>query len=250
METLKQTIGHYDDPKKTEHYLKAVKRNSEETFEGVDANVFNYLKDVLPKNLHSKKVLDIGCGDGRWAEYFSTLGAEVVGVDKSPAMVNQAKEKIKRKNLKTIDIIQGDMLNLPLKQNSIDVAFSSFSMMYFQNLEKVLLEAGKTVKPGGKIYIATNVFFPKNDEEIINRLKGKNIPINLGFENKISLENLIQPLAQYKQGLESADFFIEHCKFFEPEGVEIDDSCEYKDGLILKKVVFIATKNHKNENNG
>lgn len=242
MKTHEQSIGDYDSKKKTEKYFEAVKGGSEEAFEGVDANVFRYLKDNLPKDFSSKKILDVGSGDGRWSEYFSKLGGEIFAIDKSPAMIELAKKRIEEKGLENIHLIQGNMNALPLDEQSVDIAFSSFSMMYFENLENLLGEIGKTVKPGGKIYIATNIFLPNGNGSVLEKIKGQNIPVNLGFEKKIPLENLVQPLEQYEKGLKDAGFSIDICEYFEPEGVEIDEKCEYKKDLVLKKAVLIATK--------
>lgn len=243
MKTIEQFIGHYDDLEKTKKYFEAVKEASESSLNGVDANVFNHLKIIFPKNLSLKNVLDIGCGDACWSEYFSRSGAiKIFALDKSSVMLNLAKQRITKSGCENVRLIQGDMNELPIRNRSIDMAFSSFSMMYFKNLKQILTGIAKVLKTNGKIFIATNIFFPNQDEVLFENLKGQSVSVRLGFEKEMMLENLVQPLEQYENGLRDAGFTIEKCVYFEPEGVEIDDSYEHKDALILKKVVFVARK--------
>jgi SAM-dependent methyltransferase len=48
------------------------------------------LKEIIPKG---SRVIDIGCGSGRWARVISELGCEVVGVDHSASNLELARSK-------------------------------------------------------------------------------------------------------------------------------------------------------------
>ena len=45
------------------------------------------------KNLNGKRVLDVGCGIGRWSHLMALRGADVTGVDLSPTMISQANKR-------------------------------------------------------------------------------------------------------------------------------------------------------------
>ena len=87
-------------------------------------NLINYLQ--IPKQ---SKLLDIGCGKGRHAIYFSNKGMDVVGFDLSQNNINTAK---KYEN-KTLKFFVHDMRKT-FKENTFDIATNLFtSFGYFEN---------------------------------------------------------------------------------------------------------------------
>jgi len=152
MKSREQAIGYYQG-EKVKDYYEVVKNKSEDEIAGVDANVFLYLKDILPKDLKGKTVLDIGCGDGRWSEYLHKLGAEKVicGLDISQDMIDLAKQRKKQQDLKRLGLVRADMRSMPIMDNSVDIALSTFSLMYFKNLERIIQEINRVLKKNGDL---------------------------------------------------------------------------------------------------
>ena len=113
--SIKQSIGPYNDPKKAAAYLEANRGASD--FDGVNANVFRYIQQILPPDLSTKVALDLGCGNGRWSEEFWKRGAaDVYAIDVSPAMIEQAKERQKLKQLSSVHLVVGDMQSTPVER--------------------------------------------------------------------------------------------------------------------------------------
>lgn len=82
-------------------------------------------KEILQKEC-SGKVLDAGCGYGRWSELFD----DYLGVDFSPDFIAEAKAKYPNK-----DFIVGNLKDLPFKDKTFDVAFCvSIKRMVQDNL--------------------------------------------------------------------------------------------------------------------
>lgn len=244
---MNQAIGKYEGLK-VKKYYNVVRSSTKKEF-GIDANVFKYLKKILPNDLKNKLILDLGCGDGRWSEYLSKLNAKkVLGIDISQDMVNLAIQRIKTKALNNIKIIKADIQNLPVPNNSIDLAFTTFSLMYFKNLKAVIKEISRTLKNGGYLYIATNII-QINKKDIEKKLKGTSVPIILGVGNhKIFVENLVQPKEQYLEAFSSANLTLKQEKYFKPEGVSIANNFNYKKNMILKKAIFKLSKNSTKNN--
>lgn len=65
------------------------------------------------EELRGKRILDAGCGMGRFAEVCGRAGGEVHGVDLSTA-VDVAAENLK--DLPNVHIYQADIMNLPFQQ--------------------------------------------------------------------------------------------------------------------------------------
>lgn len=240
--SIEQPIGPYNDPKRAAEYLEANKGTSD--FDGVNANVFRYIHQILPPDLSTKTALDLGCGNGRWSEEFCKRGAaDVYAVDVSPAMIEQAKERQRLKQLSSLHLVVGDMRALPLKESSIDIAFSSFSFMYFNDadLESIFQELKRVTKPGATLYVATNII-ASPDKEFLLSHKGEGVPVDLGFENKMRGSNPIQLLKTYQESIARALFQLADEKHFVPEGAAIVPEYEHYDKVSLDKVVMVARK--------
>ena len=68
------------------------------------------------------KILDAGCGIGRLSYAMAELGAEVISMDYNDIAVKIAQEYLK--DNPRVSVIQGDILNPPLKPNSFDLILS------------------------------------------------------------------------------------------------------------------------------
>lgn len=99
----------------------------------------------------SRKILDIGCGEGTFTHFLDrdfANGVTVVGVDNTQEMVDFASSEYP-----TIDFRCEDMNNLSLGNDSIDFVFSRFAIHYSDNLTKTLTEIARVTKPGGRFFL-------------------------------------------------------------------------------------------------
>ena len=88
--------------------------------------------------------LDAACGTGRHAAELAALGHRVVGVDTTEAMLAIAREKVP-----DADFRRGRLEQLPLDDASIDVLTCSLALTHVPDLEPVLREFGRVLRPGG-----------------------------------------------------------------------------------------------------
>jgi len=103
-------------------------------------------------------VLDLGCGGGRNIEYFLTKADKVYGLDHSETSVKMASE-INKKAIDTgrCQILVGDVKNLPLEDQSIDIV-TAFETIYFWNdIEECFREIYRVLKNGGQFLICNEV---------------------------------------------------------------------------------------------
>lgn len=100
------------------------------------------------------KALDVCCGTGDWsislAEATGTTG-EVVGIDFSQNMLSVAEDKKKNMNLKQLNLIHGNAMDLPFPENSFDYVTIGFGLRNVPDHMTVLKELRRVVKPGGKV---------------------------------------------------------------------------------------------------
>src|SRR5688500_9188380 len=99
-------------------------------------------------------VCDVGCGPAHVARYLHERGVKVIGVDLSPAMVEQA-----RLLNPGLDIQQGDMLCLDVPDESWAgiVAFYSLIHIPRTSVARALSELGRCLRPGGRLLMAFHI---------------------------------------------------------------------------------------------
>lgn len=99
------------------------------------------------------RVLDIACGTGIVSCEFAKHTKEVIGLDITEEMLNQAKKLQKEKNLNNISFKNSNVEILPFEDNSFDIVFTRYSFHHFLDTQKVFDEMLRVCKKDGKIVI-------------------------------------------------------------------------------------------------
>lgn len=99
-----------------------------------------------------KKILDIGCGTGRHSTILAQKGYDVLGIDNSLEMINIAKEKIRRNNLrfKHCDILKFK------KQEIFDACICLFDTIGYlkkKNIFKFFRRTSKHLQKNGLLLV-------------------------------------------------------------------------------------------------
>ncbi|GAB1408847.1 hypothetical protein MASR1M90_00010 [Desulfovibrionales bacterium] len=97
------------------------------------------------KNLN--KILDIPVGTGRFLKFYNEV-KEVIGVDISDSMLDEAYKKIKKDKLENIKLVKGDAFNLKFHDNHFDyaVCFRLLHLVPQNQRLKILLELKRVSK--------------------------------------------------------------------------------------------------------
>lgn len=101
---------------------------------------------LLP-DLEGKRVFDAGCGPGVYAELLIERGAQVVGVDASPKMIELAKQRVgDRADFRVWDL--RDRLDFQ-EDASFDVVLASLVVDYIEDWETLFREFARILQDGG-----------------------------------------------------------------------------------------------------
>ncbi len=107
------------------------------------------LKVILTNfaNIQGKKILDAGCGKGRFAAKLKSVfsSCEVHGVDISEELLKEAPDSIIKK--------KGNILNLPYDSETFDGVFCVEALEHTIRTEKAIEELCRVLKSDGKIII-------------------------------------------------------------------------------------------------
>lgn len=101
-------------------------------------------------SLKGKRVLDAGCGMGRFAEVCIEAGAEVHAIDLSSAVEAAARNLGHHPNG---SFYQADIMNLPFQDGMFDVVYSLGVLHHTPSTKQAFLKLSRLVKPGGTISI-------------------------------------------------------------------------------------------------
>ena len=108
-------------------------------------------KTGLPlESLRGKRVLDAGCGMGRFAEVCIEAGADVHAIDLSTAVEAAARNLGHHPNA---TFYQADIMNLPFADGTFDIVYSIGVLHHTPDTKKAFLSLTRLVKPGGVIVI-------------------------------------------------------------------------------------------------
>lgn len=115
--------------------------------EDEDRATFAAKTGVSPALLNGLRVLDAGCGGGRYSRICGESGATVIGADHTRA-VDKARQLCG--GLPNVGFVQADLKHLPLEPASFDFVFSIGVMHHDADTRRVFDAAARLVKPGGR----------------------------------------------------------------------------------------------------
>jgi SAM-dependent methyltransferase len=96
-----------------------------------------------------KRILESGCGTGRWMAFFERLGHVPFGVDDSSGALSVA-----RTHDAALRLVRGDIVASPFRRESFDAVFSSYVAEHFENgPDGLLREIRRVLKPNGLLLL-------------------------------------------------------------------------------------------------
>jgi SAM-dependent methyltransferase len=120
-------------------------------------------------------ILDLGSGAGFDCFLASRETGEtgkVIGVDITPEMVAQAKKNAERGNYKNVEFKVGEIENLPIENDSIDLIISNCVINLSNQKEQVFKEAFRVAKPNGRIMISDIILLNDLPDYVKNSVEG------------------------------------------------------------------------------
>ncbi len=119
-------------------------------------------------------VLDLGSGAG----FDCFLAADkvggkgrIIGVDMTPEMVEKARENARKGNYQNIEFRLGEIENLPVADNSVDVVISNCVINLAPDKRRVFMEAFRVLKPHGRLMISDIVLLKELPDFIKNSIE-------------------------------------------------------------------------------
>ena len=171
---------------------------------------------LLPE-VNEKSILDAGCGPGRYAEILMDRGADVIGLDLSPEMIQEAKS---RNNDRGQFFVHD--LSEPFHMcvdGQFDLVLSALVLHSIPDWTSTIREFHRILKPGGQVIVSMeHPFFDYNYfqsekyfeiEHVIAKWKG--------FGDPVEMHTYRRPLMECITPFTDNGFYID--KLLEPRPV-------------------------------
>ena len=159
-----------------------------------DRATFRNRTGLDPARLAGARVLDGGCGMGRYLRVAAEGGARVVGMDLSGAVL--AARDLTRE-FAEVSVVQGDLLRPPFAEASFDHIYSLGVLDHTPDPRAAFLALARLLRPGGRIVVWV---YPKERpalERIMNAHRAVSRRLPLGM--LLGLSRLMAPVGGLKR---------------------------------------------------
>jgi SAM-dependent methyltransferase len=118
-------------------------------------------------------VLDLGCGAGTdllIAAQMTGPNGRVIGVDMTPAMLDQAGASAREMGFEHVELHESLIESLPIEAASVDVVISNGVIDLVPDKDAVLDEIDRVLRPGGRLQVADVVIHEEVSEDARKRI--------------------------------------------------------------------------------
>jgi len=119
-------------------------------------------------------VLDLGSGAGFDCFLAANKVGEkgqVIGIDMTPEMIEKSRENAEKNGYQNVEFRQGEIENLPIESNSVDVVISNCVINLSPDKKQVFNEVFRILKSGGRLVVSDIVVLKELPEYIKNSVE-------------------------------------------------------------------------------
>lgn len=200
-------------------------------------------------NVENKRILDLGCGDGKFGQELFDLGCQsYLGLESSEPMVQSA-----RKNLSATSgqVIHTKIEDWDYPSERFHIVISRLALHYVADLQETFANVHRTLKQNGRfIFSIVHPVITSSDK---SRAKGgmrQDWIVDEYFsvgERQVYFmgEKVMQyhrPIEDIYSALQNADFQIEHLRESRPERENFNDEAQYERRKRIPLFLFLASR--------
>jgi phosphatidylethanolamine/phosphatidyl-N-methylethanolamine N-methyltransferase len=131
------------------------------------------------------RVLEVGVGTGINATLYPTDCA-VTGIDLSASMLEKARDRVARKDIRNVRLIEMDAADLRFADDTFDIVYAPYLMSVVPDPITVAREMRRVCRPGGRIVFLNHFRSPNRVLAHIERLLSP-FTVHVGFKSDLDL---------------------------------------------------------------
>jgi SAM-dependent methyltransferase len=133
------------------------------------------------------RCLEVGCGKGRMTVGLAKQFAEVLALDVSPGMIEQARAEVESRGLSGVrfQLVPGDSLD-PVPDGWADVLVCYLVLQHFPNRKNIvayLEEFERVLAPGGEAFVQLPVLAPRLTTRLRRRIRHALVRLQAPFSS-------------------------------------------------------------------
>ena len=150
------------------------------------------------------RVLEVGVGTGINAALYPR-DCSVTGVDLSSPMLEKARERVARKGVRNVRLLQMDAANLKFGDDTFDIVYAPYVISVVPDPVAVTREMCRVCRPGGRIVIL-NHFRSRNAMVAWVERMISPFTVHIGFKSDLDLGALIAQAELRPVSIEKINF--------------------------------------------
>jgi phosphatidylethanolamine/phosphatidyl-N-methylethanolamine N-methyltransferase len=132
-----------------------------------------------------ERVLEVGVGTGINLSLYPKEAA-ITGIDFSGSMLEKARERVTRKGIRSVRLLQMDAADLKFSDDSFDIVYAPYLISVVPDPLTVAREMRRVCRPGGRIIFLNHFLSPNG---VLSRMERAISPftIHIGFKSDLDL---------------------------------------------------------------
>jgi phosphatidylethanolamine/phosphatidyl-N-methylethanolamine N-methyltransferase len=150
------------------------------------------------------RVLEVGVGTGINASLYPR-DCSVLGVDLSSSMLEKARDRIARKGIHNVRVLEMDAAALTFADDSFDVVYAPYLISVVPDPVRVVREMWRVCRPGGRVVVLNHFRSPNPVLSRIERLISP-LTVHIGFKSDLDLPAFLAQAELTPTSIEKVNF--------------------------------------------
>jgi phosphatidylethanolamine/phosphatidyl-N-methylethanolamine N-methyltransferase len=151
-----------------------------------------------------ERVLEVGVGTGINLSLYPK-NCSVTGIDFSESMLEIARERAERKDIRNVRLLQMDAADLKFPDNAFDIVYAPYLISVVPDPVRVAGEMRRVCRPGGRVILLNHFLSPNLLLSRVERLISP-FTIHIGFKADLDLPAFLTQAEMQPQSIEKVNF--------------------------------------------
>jgi phosphatidylethanolamine/phosphatidyl-N-methylethanolamine N-methyltransferase len=151
-----------------------------------------------------ERVLEVGVGTGINLSLYPK-NCSVTGIDFNESMLEIARERAERKDIRNVRLLQMDAADLKFADNAFDIVYAPYLISVVPDPVRVAHEMRRVCRPGGRVILLNHFLSPNPFLSRIERLISPRT-IHIGFKADLDLPAFLTQAEMQPQSIEKVNF--------------------------------------------